>query len=245
MGHICYWATSAIGPHAPPNHVPPLFTQCVWPLCSHSVCPPGAASFFYNEETSETTYTCPPSLLDEKLALYNAKNPDQSRTVPAHSCARSSPTIDVTDLNLSLKQSLSIDAPPTPSHSQSWTVSLHPDSGQAYYTNNDAPDPTAPEAHLWYDPFNPSVDAPLTINEAVAANIDIDHNEDEHELLAGYHLAPPHNSLADPESLAAQDKFAGFLAAKNIAITEDDGIKLKFPEYTDLTRTFDEKELIR
>jgi hypothetical protein len=103
----------------------------------------------------------------------------------------------VDHLSLSLKKSLSVDTaarPPTPMSASSYAVMLHVDSGCSYYRS--------PAGDLsWSDPYAPEDDS-MGIADAVNANIDIEHNEDEHEVRpAGTHtnvaaLTLTKNSLA-------------------------------------------------
>ena len=84
----------------------------------------------------------------------------------------------------------SLVAPSTPTVSagdSSWSVQIHPDSGSVYFHNADN------NEDLWTNPFCDSNE--YNINDALEENRENEQNENEHEKLAGFHLAPSHNFL--------------------------------------------------
>ena len=86
----------------------------------------------------------------------------------------------------------------------------------------------------WSDPFYANEEADL--EAAIEQGEQRENNYKEHEKLAGFQLSPPHNNLKHKEAVQASDKFMSYLEKGAIAVTEEDGIKLKFPEYVDLER---------
>lgn len=99
-----------------------------------------------------------------------------------------------------------------------WTVRLHPDSGVNFYENSDSHEMS------WTDPFSSEIET--TIADAVDQVENMETNLDEHERLAGFSLAPPHNNLGNDECEYSSDRILNFLEKEKIEVTEEDNIKV-------------------
>mmetsp|Transcript_28899 Transcript_28899/g.57767 ORF Transcript_28899/g.57767 Transcript_28899/m.57767 type:complete len:1105 (+) Transcript_28899:72-3386(+) len=192
--------------------------------------PNGSSSYFYNEETKQSTFVCPRELLLEKIAgASSGSEAPSARSQTLSTASRGSPLSKspVAENVSKAENRVAMDA---------WTVQIHPDSGMTFYSNLES------KELCWSDPFHANEDADL--EAAIEQGEQRENNYQEHEKLAGFQLSPPHNNLKHDEAVQAGDKFMSYLEKGAIEVTEEDGIKLKFPEYVDLQRQIDDKQTV-
>ncbi|GMH75300.1 hypothetical protein TrVE_jg7505 [Triparma verrucosa] len=190
--------------------------------------PNGNSSYFYNDETRESSYVIPHEILSQKIAQ-SSSAVDQARSQTLSTASRGSPTARSPVINEKKAEQRRISLAAV----EAWTVQIHPDSGTCYYENIES------KELCWSDPFYADEDGGLDENMEEGEEGD---NTTEAEKLSGYELAPSHNNLRHPEAKAGSEKFLNFLEKESIEITEDDGIRLKFPEYVQMKRVIDEKQ---
>ena len=89
--------------------------------------------------------------------------------------------------------------PPLSLETKTWQVCLHPDSGVPFYSSSST------SSTSWTDPFHPISDN-FTTADAVAENLTLERDTDEHEVLAGFGLAPANNRLEEEECKRAQER---------------------------------------
>ena len=107
----------------------------------------------------------------------------------------------------------------------SWRLRLHPDSGQVYYFDTTTGDTS------WESPFHDA--------EATRANLQdtqgIDDIEQAQlETLAGFGLAPDVAVFRNTEAVHARASLERWVEENNLEITEEDMMRIKWAEYTDI-----------
>lgn len=169
----------------------------------------GRNTYYYDKVSRAVSWTLPEPAVSKKLLHASS----------ALSRSFSGRDVHPVEAEPQLDEQKAVDEP-----EEQWVVRVHPDSGQVYYEN-----PTE-TLMSWTSAFDAEIEQSMVM---FTEDSEFDAGAELQELV-GVQLSPDQGVFHSAEAIYTRDRLNEWISRRNLRITDDESIHIRWAEYTDI-----------